>query len=242
MKLNALVMCRDQHCLQVLATALEEFGIEAEVCLDADEATERIVRGRYSAAILDFDIAAAVHVAKLARLGPPQSRPVVFAMVGALTHVGPTFQAGANFVLYKPLALDQVMRSLRAGRGFMRPDRRRSPRQKLETLVYLQFGIAALPALVLDLNEQGLALQAAEPLPPVQTVPLRFVLPGTDHMVEGRGEVVWADDEGRAGLFFTQLKPASRKVLKMWLDKRTPKRRGVRRSHSEKSRPATALN
>jgi len=60
----------------------------------------------------------------------------------------------------------------------------------LESLVYLQFGIAALPAMVLDLNQNGMALQAPEPLPPVQQVPMRFVLPGTPHMVEGMGEVV----------------------------------------------------
>ena len=74
--------------------------------------------------------------------------------------------------------------------------------------------------MVLDLNQNGMALQAPEPLPPVQQVPLRFVLPGTSHMVEGMGEVVWADDGGRAGMLFSRLTPASRKYLKQWFGKR----------------------
>ena len=111
----------------------------------------------------------------------------------------------------------------------MKPNPRHSPRHALEALVYLQFGVAALPAIVLDLSEQGLALQAPEPLPPVQNVPLRFVLPGTSYLVEAIGKVIWADDDGRAGMFFSRLTSASRHHLKDWLAKRgTNTRNAVR--------------
>lgn len=211
-----------------------------EVCLNAADAIESLVHNRYSAIVLDFDLPGAARVAKMARMTPADKRPVVFAMIGSLTGISDTFQAGANFVLYKPLVLDQVVRSLRAAQGFMRSDRRRAHRQKVETLVYLQFGIAAIPALVLDVNEQGLALQAPEMLPTVPEVPLRFMLPGTSHMVEGIGEMVWADDEGRAGIIFTRLNSASKKHLKTWLGKRAPKK-AVGRSHAraERSRVST---
>jgi hypothetical protein len=123
----------------------------------------------------------------------------------------------------------------------MQADRRQSERQSLESLVYLQFGIAALPAMVLDLNQDGLALQAPEPLPPVQQVPLRFVLPGTSNMVEGMGEVIWADDGGRAGMSFSHLTPASRKYLKQWFGKRQARKKPVVRSaRSQKARRAAA--
>jgi len=162
----------------------------------------------------------------MARLAPAQRRPVVFAVISELTDVGSVFQAGANFVLYKPLVREQVLRSLRAGRAFMQPDRRRSSRQKAESLVYLRFGdVCPVPALVLDINEDGLAVQASEPLPAAE-LPLRFILPGTTYMIEGSGEVTWADDTGRAGIFFSELTPAARRQLKAWLskqDKRKPR-------------------
>ena len=94
----------------------------------------------------------------------------------------------------------------------------------METLVHLEFDGRRVPALSRDVSEHGLALQAPEPLPRMQNVDLRFVLPGTNHKVEARCEVIWADQDGCAGIFFTQLTPQSRKHLKMWIAQHRPKR------------------
>src|SRR5262249_20221048 len=160
---------------------------------------ERAVKEQFSALLLDFDVEGAAQVGKLARMAAPQRRSILFAVVGASPALSDTSHAGANVVLYKPLGLEQVRCSLRAGRELMRAHRRQSPRHRVETLVYLQFGISAMPALVLDLSEQGLSLQTPEPFPPVREVPLHFALPGTSHVVEAMGEVIWSDDSGRAG-------------------------------------------
>ena len=247
MALNALLMCSEEPVLRILGTALEEVEMEPEVCMSAPEALDLTVVRHYSALVLDFDLPGAAIVARMARLVPSSRRPVIFGMIGVSTEISETFQAGVNFIIYKPLAFEQIVRCLRAGRGFMRPDRRQSQRQPLESLVYLQFGIAALPAMVLDLNQNGMALQAPEPLPPVQRVPLRFVLPGTTNMVEGMGEMVWADDGGRAGMLFSELTPASRKYLKQWFVKHEAKaskkpevRASVRASRNQKARRAAA--
>jgi hypothetical protein len=223
MRLNALLVSQDRPSLRVLTALLDVLQIEYQTCLSSGDAVEFLVKGHHSALVLDFDLPGAGQVARMARMASLQRRPVLFAMVGPFTPVGGAFQSGVNFVLYKPLVFEQVARSLRAGQGFMKPNPRHSPRHPLEALVYLQFGVAALPAIVLDLSEQGLALQAPEPLPPVQNVPLRFVLPGTSHLVEAIGKVIWADDDGRAGMFFSRLTPASRHHLKNWLSKRGAK-------------------
>lgn len=223
MKLNALVMSRDHAPLRVLAAVLDVLEIEHQTCLSSAEAVELLVHGHHSALILDFDLPGAGQVARMAPMASPHRRPVVFAMVSAFTPVGGAFQSGVNFVLYKPMVCEQVMRSLRSGQGFMKPNPRQSPRHQLETLAYLQLGVAALPAIVLDLSEQGLALQATEPLPQLQNVPLHFVLPGTSHLVEATGEVIWTEDDGRAGIFFSDLTPASRNHLRNWLAKRGAK-------------------
>ncbi len=111
---------------------MNELGIEQEICASAAEALELLALRYFSALVVDFDLLSAAQVARMARLAPPQRRPVVFAMIGTRTDVADSFQSGANFVLYKPLVLAQVSRSLRAGKGFMQADRRRSPRLKLE--------------------------------------------------------------------------------------------------------------
>jgi len=216
MRLNALLVSRDHSSVGLLQAALDKLGIEHEVSHSVAQAMEMLVEGRYSAVVLDFDLPGAAQVARMVSIASPERRPVVFALADSATSGAGVSQAGNSFVLCKPFSLEQAMRPLRAWQIFT-GDRRRSPRRKLETIVYLQLGVAALPALVLDMSESGLALQAPEPLPPVQNLPLRFVLPGTTHIVEATGEVIWADDLGRAGMVFADLTPASRSHLKTWL-------------------------
>ena len=54
-----------------------------------------------------------------------------------------------------------------------------------------------------------------------RTLAFRCVLPGTDFTLQGHVDVIWASDQGRAGLFFSKLSPAARKQLKRWLGKRS---------------------
>jgi len=241
MKPKALMMCRSPQALRLLARVLDELGIGQDCCLSAQEAIELLAKGNYSALVLDFDLPGGAQVAKLARLAPAQQRPVIFAMIGASTDIASTYQAGANFVLYKPLELDQISRSLRAARGFMGDDRRCSPRHKVETVVYLMFGKSlAIPALMLDLNEGGLSVQAADPLPTIGQVPVHFLLPGSTRAIEGTAEVIWVDDSGRAGMFFSYLPPATQRRLRSWLSrrgKRSPAR-AVRGSETRVAFPA----
>jgi len=227
---NALVLCRQAACRKVLSKAFADAAMDHDVCDSANDMMERMVRARYSALLLDFDLPRAAQVAVLARMTAAQHRPVMFALLGPDISVGAAFQAGANYVLYKPLELEPVEQALRAAKAFMKADRRRAVRQKTEVLVYLRCGIVSMPALAMDLSEQGLTLQAAEPLPPLREMPLRFVLPGGTRMIEATGEVIWSDEDGRAGLFFTDLSIASRRQLKQWL-----------RKHGTKSKNAVSV-
>ena len=130
MRLNALLMCREPQSLRVLAAAMDALEIEQEVCVSAPQALELLAQRFYSALMVDFDLPTAAQLVRLARVAPAQRRPVVFAVIGACTDVGGAYQSGVNFALYKPVLTSQVLRSLRAGRGFMQPDRRRSPRRE----------------------------------------------------------------------------------------------------------------
>ena len=90
----------------------------------------------------------------------------------------------------------------------------------MKTLVYLEIEGGTLPAVSIDIGEHGLAVQATEPVPMSSNVAFRCTLPGTDITLQGHADVIWASDQGRAGLFFSKLAPAARKHLKQWLHKR----------------------
>ena len=92
MSLNALLMCREPQSVRVLAAALTELQIEQEVCGSVPQALELLAQKYYSVLIVDFDLPTTSQLVRLARMAPAQRRPIVFAMIGARTDVGGTFQ------------------------------------------------------------------------------------------------------------------------------------------------------
>jgi DNA-binding response OmpR family regulator len=224
MKVNALVMSRSNASLRLLVAAFAELGIEYRISLSASEAMDVLGAERHSALVLDFDLPHSVQVAKAARGISGKRRPVLFGMVGGTASIADVFLSGANFVLYKPLDLLQVLHSFRAAQGFMHRDRRISSRQKSETLAYLQLPTGTIPALVQDFTEQGISLQAAERLMPMRGARLRFLLPRTTQVVHASGDFIWADSDGRAGLFFSEMPVACRRDLQAWLKKHGTKK------------------
>src|SRR5262249_3067326 len=153
MRLNALVMSRGHGSIRVLVAAFAELGIEYRISPSAAETIETLATDHHSALIVDFDLPHAVQVAKVTRAASSKRRPVLFGMIGSTTPIGGLFQAGANFVLYKPLDPLQVLHSLRAAQGFMPEDRRLSSRHKGETLAYVQLPTGTKPAVVPDIAD-----------------------------------------------------------------------------------------
>jgi response regulator RpfG family c-di-GMP phosphodiesterase len=225
MKLNSLLISQDPAALSCLTGTLVKLDITADVCGSCARAMDLLLNSPYSAVVLDFDEPGAGQVAQMVRLAPCERPALVVALVTELGPVSGAFQAGIKFVLHKPLKPQDVFQSLRDAKQFMHRDRRRSPRKNVQALVQLQLAGTTVPALLRDLSEQGLALQAPEPLRHSQSVPLRFVLPGTAHTVHAIGEVIWADETGRAGLFFVRLTPSSQKHLRHWFARHHAKRK-----------------
>src|SRR5215470_18873300 len=111
MNLNALVKARRHGSGRVLVAAFAELGIEYRVSPSASETIEMLAADYHSALIVDFELPHAVQVAKVARSTSARRKPVLFGMIGSQSSIGNVFQAGANFVLYKPLDLLQVLHS-----------------------------------------------------------------------------------------------------------------------------------
>jgi hypothetical protein len=157
----------------------------------------------------------------MAALLPPQQKPALLAVASrAWPGTGQAFQSGASRILYRPLNAEELKIAMQDARKAGKPQRK-STRYEMKTLVYLELEHNALPAITIDISEHGLALQAPEPVPISSNMPFRCVLPGTDFTLRGNADVIWASDQGRAGLFFSKLAPASRKQLKVWLHKRS---------------------
>jgi CheY-like chemotaxis protein len=221
MRQSAAVLCHDKTSLQALESTLELLGIELLTCPSKEEALELVLNGRCSTLIVDFDLPGAEEVIRMAALLPPAQKPALLAVASrAWPGTGQAFQSGASRILYRPLDKEQVKEALQTGKKSAKKHQRKSARYEMKTLVYLEIEGATLPAVSIDIGEHGLALQAAEPVPMSSNLPFRCTLPGTDITLHGHADVIWASDQGRAGLFFSKLAPAARKHLKHWLHKR----------------------
>jgi response regulator RpfG family c-di-GMP phosphodiesterase len=228
MRKSAAVLCQDQRTLNRMQPVLDELGIELLLCSSQKEALESVLSGRCSTLIVDFDFAGAQEVMRMAALLPATQKPTLLAVASrAWPGTGQAFQSGAGRILYRPLQADELRDALTPKRTKKHPHRR-SARYEMRALVYLEIEGRTLQAITIDIGEQGLALQASESIPMTSNLTFRCVLPGTDFTLHGHAEVIWASERGRAGLFFSELAPASRKHLQDWLHKRRSHKDDVR--------------
>ena len=240
MPLECLVVSRHRPSIRALGAVLEELQIASEICSEPQQALDQMERRHFGALVLDFDIRGAAELLASARMTSAHQKTVIFAAISRCTATGSAFELGANFVLYKPLTGEQVGRALRAARGFMRPERRELARHRMEALAYVSWDKEPpSPALLMDVNERGVAIQAAGPISAAGPVQVRLLFPGT--LIEAKGEITWADAQGRAGIQFLELAPRDRRELKNWVTTQSGKGRTVSANgHRPKARAMAA--
>jgi hypothetical protein len=70
---------------------------------------------------------------------------------------------------------------------------------------------------LLNLHEEGFAVQTGEMLEVNTPVALTLDLPETRKFIHGSGQVVWSDPSGRGGIRFSALPESAQQLLKEWL-------------------------
>jgi len=101
-------------------------------------------------------------------------------------------------------------------------ERRRCIRHKLHSPVFASFngpqtGMVLDLSELLDLHEEGFALQTSQELEVGRALNLCLDLPETKAFVHASGHVVWSDASGRGGIQFSGLPDDARRLLKEWL-------------------------
>ncbi len=111
-----------------------------------------------------------------------------------------------------------------AGRELAPPlrTRRRRVRQKVHSPAYASLnGSSSGQVLdlseIVDISEEGMAIQTSSPLQVQRSVNLCLDLTATSACIRTTGEVVWANRSGRVGIRFPQMPDDSLRQLKEWL-------------------------
>ena len=219
MTLSSLLVCADEVSVQVLRRVLEDLGIQVELCSDAVRAAVRVAQERFDLLILDCETQADV----VGLLGDSRSSrlndsTLAVAVVSGQESIREMFSLGVNFVLYKPVSYERALSSLRAAQSVLHRDKRRKSRATVHTQATIDYaGVEQARATLVDLAEDGMAVNFGKKVPPTCKVYFQFQLPGQTASVRLSGQVVWQDWNGRAGIQFVDVPKASRRVLQEWL-------------------------
>jgi CheY-like chemotaxis protein len=219
MNLTSLLVCVDQASVDVLKKVLDELSIQVEFCSDPVRAAVRLAQERFDLIILDCatqaDVTSLLHESRSSRLN---DTTLAVAVVAGQENIREMFSLGVNFVLYKPVSSDRALSTLRAAQSVLFRDKRRQARAPIHTKATIDYaGVEQARATLVDLAENGMAVNFGQKLPPTCKVYFQFHLPGQISSVRLSGQVVWQDWNGRAGIQFVDVPQASRRVLRDWL-------------------------
>jgi CheY-like chemotaxis protein len=219
MALTSLVVCADLKAVQVLSQILQELNIQAEHCGDLSAATVRLAAQHFDAVVVDCqDQLPAIELIAGVRKLPINRSTLIIALVDGREQVRDIFGQGANFIVYKPVSAERAGSSLRAARGLMAREKRGKLRVSLHAPASITYANAEdVAATLLDLSEDGLAIQAERRLPPRCKVYFQFNLPGEKSSVRLSGDVVWQDSSGRVGIRFVDVPQTSRRTMNEWI-------------------------
>ncbi|MGH9544828.1 MAG: PilZ domain-containing protein [Terriglobales bacterium] len=219
MALTSLVVCADLKAVQVLSQILRELNIEAEHCGDLGTAAARLAAQHFDAVVVDCqDQMPAIELICRVRKLPINRSTLIIGLVDGREQVRDIFGQGANFIVYKPVSAERAASSLRAARGLMAREKRVKLRIALHTPASITYANAEnVAATLLDLSEDGLAIQSERRLPPRCKVYFQFNLPGDRSSVRLSGDVVWQDSSGRVGIRFVDVPQTSRRTMNEWI-------------------------
>jgi len=230
MTLSALLVCVDKAAAEVLRRVLKELSIGVESCPDFARASIRAAQERFDVIIVDGESSAEVmSLLRETRLSRLNDSTLAVAVVPTQDSIRELFSLGVNFVLYKPVAYDRALSSLRAARAVMRKEKRKNARAAVHTHATVDYAnVQQEKATLVDLGQDGMAVTFGKKLPPTSKVYFQFKLPGQTASVRLSGQVVWQDWNGRGGVQFVDVPKASRRLLEEYLGANLPRDGGRR--------------
>ncbi len=221
MNLSSLLVCADEASAKVLRGVLEELGIRVERCMDAVRAGVRLAQDHFDLLIADCEKQSEVkNLLSDCHSSRGSGATLAIVVVGGQEKIREMFTLGVNFVMYKPLTPERAMSTLQAAQTVLYRDKRRTTRINVHAQATIDYaGAEQAKAALVDVAEDGIAVNFGKLLPPTCKVYFQFQLPGQTKTIRLSGLVIWQDWSGRAGVQFADVPPSSRKALSEWLEK-----------------------
>ena len=221
MTFSTLLICADESAADVLRRVLQKLEMKIETCADPVRAGVRLAQERFDLIVLNCKTQRdAVGLLLGSRSSRLNDSTLAVVVVAGQENVREMFSLGVNFVVYKPVSYERALSSLRAAQTLLYRDKRRKARLSVHTQATVDYaGGQQSKATLVDLAEDGMAVNFMQKVPPTAKVYFQFQLPGQKSTVRLSGQVVWQDWNGRAGVQFVDVPQTSRRILSEWLEK-----------------------
>jgi CheY-like chemotaxis protein len=216
-QLRSLLLSNNERVSTILSRLLHDLGIEVHLCSRIKEAREKLSDRKYDGIFADFEHPDALDLIRSVKKYKHNKRSVAFAIVEKDAGLQQPFQAGAHFVIHKPLSIEGSKRTLRAAHGLLMREKRNHFRNDISASGALSAnGRASSPILLLDLHRTGALIESPVTLKQGQKVNLWFSVPESTVDVRVEAIVRWTDIVGRAGVEFQTIAENSQRTLEEW--------------------------
>ncbi|HXZ79586.1 MAG TPA: PilZ domain-containing protein [Terriglobales bacterium] len=189
-----------------------------EICLGFTGATRLLQKRKFDTVIVELESSGSgLDLLQQLRNDATHQGTIAVGVVDDYKLMKSAFAQGANFVLSKPVSVEDAIRILNVTKGLITRMVRRFLRIAVGSISHVNLSDASEPGVIIDLSEGGMMFQALDTLAPGAMLPLTFFIPGTKTRIRARAHVVWSDPSGRAGVEFDQISDSDRRRLKQWV-------------------------
>ena len=204
MQRRVLIIDDEQETCDLIERVVGYLGMEALTLKSSAQAVDLLERNKFDLVILDFHMASpdGVELARQVRqMRTNRMTPVVLISDDQRpSAVAIGFEAGASFILYKPLDKERLLKILRATQSTIDRERRRTRRIPVQHRVQLRAGAVDVEGETIDVSLSGMLVRAQRILPLGSRVEMSLHLGPGMKPIAGRGSIVRVAGANQMGI------------------------------------------
>ncbi len=217
---HALLFSEDAGAVELCSRSFRSLAMDLEVTSDLTTFLLKAKRQKFEAILVDFKAGERASTALVeARKLASSRNAVAFALTTGAEDGKQAFQAGAHFILERPLTTQSLERTLRPAYGMILRERRRYFRCPIASVIHIrQKDGSTWNCTSINVSEGGICAMFPEKLHTGDEV--KIDVPIDQIQIQASCEVCWSLEDGLTGLKFTWMPSEMKTSLQIWLAQR----------------------
>jgi DNA-binding response OmpR family regulator len=232
---KALVIDDHLPTCEFISEVLRTFEIETFNTTDSKLAEVRLRRERFDVVFLDAKMPApdGMELAKKIREFGPNKRSTIVMITGEQGHHFMTrvFEAGVNFVVFKPVDRQALMRLLRVTQGSVERERRRYARVNAMCQVAMEHGGQQSRGTTIDISLTGMRVKMSRCFPVDSVVKTSLEFAAGTPKLSFESRIIRHIDDDCMGLEFEGMTPPESRKLEDFLLPRILQMSAAKKAH-----------